>query len=83
MSSYRALNPQGKIPVLVLPDGEALYESRVISAYLAEKYGAGAGPGVVPSTPEAPASCTASCITPAKNPLSSYLIQLGAREKYD
>ena len=48
---YRALNPQGKIPVLILPDGQALYESRVISAYLAEKF-RDVGPSILPSTPE-------------------------------
>ena len=47
---YRALNPQGKIPVLILPDGQALYESRVISAYLAEKF-RDVGPSILPSTP--------------------------------
>ena len=29
--AYRALNPQGKIPTLILPDGHAIFESRVIS----------------------------------------------------
>ena len=32
-SWFTRLSPKGKIPVLVLPDGQALYESRVISGY--------------------------------------------------
>ena len=49
--AYRKLNPQGKIPVLLLPDGSAIYESRVITAYLVDKY-AGIGPSLVATTPE-------------------------------
>ena len=48
---YRALNPQGKIPVLLLPDGTAFFEARVILNYLAEKY-ADVGPAVGAATPE-------------------------------
>ena len=50
-ASYRALNPQGKIPVLLLPDGTAFFEARVILNYLAEKY-ADVGPAVGAATPE-------------------------------
>mmetsp|Transcript_27771 Transcript_27771/g.90559 ORF Transcript_27771/g.90559 Transcript_27771/m.90559 type:complete len:226 (+) Transcript_27771:2-679(+) len=49
---YRALNPQCKIPTLLLPDGSALYESRVISAFLADKY-RDSGPSLLAETPEA------------------------------
>jgi glutathione S-transferase len=52
---YRALNPQGKMPTLVLPDGTALYESRVISAYIVDKY-ADVGPSCIAPTPEARAT---------------------------
>jgi len=54
---YRALNPQGKIPVLILPDGRSLYESRVISAYLVDKY-ADCGPNLLAETPEARAQAS-------------------------
>ena len=37
-SEYRRLNPQGKIPVLLLPDGTSFYESRVISSYIADRF---------------------------------------------
>lgn len=49
--AYLALNPQGKMPLLVLPDGTALPESQVIEAYLLDKY-AGVGPSLQPPTPE-------------------------------
>lgn len=35
---YLALNPQGLIPMLVLPDGQNLWESDVIASYLCDKY---------------------------------------------
>lgn len=35
---YLALNPQGKMPLLVLPEGLSLPESEVISQYLLAKY---------------------------------------------
>ena len=35
---YRALNPQGKIPVLILPTGEAIFEAKVVCGYLNDKY---------------------------------------------
>jgi len=36
---FLAVNPAGKVPALVLPDGEILTESAAISLYLAEKHG--------------------------------------------
>jgi len=39
------LNPLGKIPALVLDDGRALYDSRVITRYLDSHAGAGLYPG--------------------------------------
>lgn len=48
---YLALNPQGKQPLLVLPDGTALPESQVIETYLLDRY-AGVGPSLMPPTPE-------------------------------
>ncbi|NGM44468.1 glutathione S-transferase [Rhodobacter sp. SGA-6-6] len=38
-------NPLGKIPALVLDDGRALYDSRVITRYLDHRAGAGLYPG--------------------------------------
>ncbi|PSC73230.1 glutathione S-transferase [Micractinium conductrix] len=49
--AYLALNPQGKMPLLVLPDGTPLPESQVIEEYLLVKY-AGVGPSLRPPTPE-------------------------------
>jgi glutathione S-transferase len=48
---YRALNPQGKLPVLILPDGSTIFEARVVSAYIADRY-AEIGPALNPPTPE-------------------------------
>ena len=48
---YRALNPQGKIPVLILPTGEAIFEAKVVCGYLNDKY-AEVGPSVGAATPE-------------------------------
>ena len=39
--SIRVQNPLGKIPVLILDDGEALYDSRVIAGYLDHLAGGG------------------------------------------
>lgn len=39
--SIRAQNPLGKIPTLILEDGSALYDSRVIAEYLDELAGGG------------------------------------------
>ncbi|KAG2500784.1 hypothetical protein HYH03_001546 [Edaphochlamys debaryana] len=49
---YLKLNPQGKMPLMVLPDGTALPESEVIVGYVLDKY-AGRGPSLQASTPEA------------------------------
>ena len=48
---YRAINPQGKMPALILPSGETLYEARVVCAYLLDVY-AGIGPQIGAATPE-------------------------------
>lgn len=51
--TYLELNPQGKMPLLVLPNGLALPESQVIESYILDKY-KGQGPDLIPSsTPEA------------------------------
>ncbi|KAI3431581.1 hypothetical protein D9Q98_004631 [Chlorella vulgaris] len=50
--AYMQLNPLGKMPLLVLPDGQALPESQVIESYLLDKYAA-VGPSLLPPTPEA------------------------------
>jgi glutathione S-transferase len=39
--SLRKINPLGKIPVLILDDGSAVYDSRVILDYLDERAGGG------------------------------------------
>jgi glutathione S-transferase len=39
--SLRQINPLGKIPVLILDDGSAIYDSRVILDYLDERAGGG------------------------------------------
>jgi glutathione S-transferase len=39
--SLRKINPLGKIPVLMLDDGSAIYDSRVILDYLDERAGGG------------------------------------------
>lgn len=36
---YLALNPTGKIPTLVTPEGEVLYETAAIMLYLADRHG--------------------------------------------
>ena len=54
---YLALNPQGKMPLLVLPDGLALPESEVISRYLCDAH-ADVGPSLLPAeSPERRAVC--------------------------
>lgn len=42
--SVRAANPLGKIPALILDDGRALYDSRVITRYLDDLWGVGLYP---------------------------------------
>jgi glutathione S-transferase len=48
--SVRRQNPLGKIPVLILDDGTALYDSRVILEYLDHRAGGGR---IIPSAPAA------------------------------
>lgn len=49
--AFLQLNPQGKMPLLVLPDGLSLPESQVIESYLLDKY-KGVGPDLLPQSPE-------------------------------
>ncbi|MEA2953568.1 MAG: hypothetical protein QOJ96_3088 [Alphaproteobacteria bacterium] len=49
-AEFRAINPLGKVPVLVLDDGTALPESEVIVEYLEDKY---PEPSLRPKSPEA------------------------------
>mmetsp|Transcript_11327 Transcript_11327/g.20470 ORF Transcript_11327/g.20470 Transcript_11327/m.20470 type:complete len:263 (-) Transcript_11327:218-1006(-) len=48
---YAVLNPQCKMPVMVLPDGMSLPESEVIVNYLVDKYGE-VEPDLMPHSPE-------------------------------
>ena len=48
---YRALNPQGKVPALILPSGEVMFESKVICGYLIDVF-KDTGPPVGGETPE-------------------------------
>lgn len=48
---YLALHPCGKTPVLVLPDGQTIPESEVISQYILDAY-KGFGPDFTVDTPE-------------------------------
>jgi glutathione S-transferase len=48
--SVRRQNPLGKIPVLILDDGAALYDSRVILEYLDHRAGGGR---IIPNAPAA------------------------------
>ncbi|EFJ50701.1 hypothetical protein VOLCADRAFT_88491 [Volvox carteri f. nagariensis] len=50
-SQYLALNPQGKMPLLILQDGTPLPESEVISQYLLDKF-AGCGEPLVAASAE-------------------------------
>jgi glutathione S-transferase len=36
---YLAINPVGKVPAMVLPDGQIMYESAAICLYLADQHG--------------------------------------------
>ena len=49
--AYMKLNPQGKMPLLVFPDGSSLPESEVIVQYLLDKYSA-KGPSLLATSPE-------------------------------
>jgi glutathione S-transferase len=45
-SSFTALNPMAKIPVLILPDGQVMTESAAMAIYIADKFpAAGLAPG--------------------------------------
>jgi len=48
---YRAINPQGKMPALILPSGETLFEAKVVMGYLLDVHAA-TGPPVGAGTPE-------------------------------
>ncbi|KAF8069416.1 GST3 [Scenedesmus sp. PABB004] len=50
-AEYQAANPQGKMPVLLLPGGGVLPESEVIAQYLIDRW-AGTGPAMTAATPE-------------------------------
>lgn len=54
--AYRALQPAGKIPAVVLPDGRSLWESNAIIRYFAGVYDPG---GVTPADPVARAQAEA------------------------
>jgi glutathione S-transferase len=47
--AYRAINPIGKVPTLVLEDGTAIPESQVIAEYLEERF---PEPPLMPPNPE-------------------------------
>ncbi|GBF97979.1 glutathione S-transferase [Raphidocelis subcapitata] len=49
--TYKALNPQGKMPLLLLPDGTAIPESEVIVGYILDRW-ASSGPSLRAATPE-------------------------------
>jgi len=55
-SAYRALNPNARVPTLVLDDGEALTQSMAILDYLEEAY---PEPSFLPGDPIARAHCRA------------------------
>ena len=57
---YLALHPQGKMPLLVLDDGQAIPESEIIVQFLLDKY-ASTGPSLLPSTPELRARSAGVC----------------------
>ena len=52
---YLAMNPQGKMPLLVTADGLALPESEVISQYICHAFDE--GPELIPEDPETRAVC--------------------------
>jgi len=49
--TYKAMNPQCKMPLLLMPDGTAIPESEVIVQYILDKW-FGVGPSLMPLTPE-------------------------------
>ena len=49
---YRRINPQGKMPALILPSGETLFEAKVVVGYILDVYAsAAAKAGVGATTP--------------------------------
>lgn len=58
--AYRSANPQGKMPLLILPSGESIPESDTISRYLCTQY-AGKGPQLQPTDPLTAARCDKIC----------------------
>eukprot|EP00775_Hariotina_reticulata_P011007 gene11007-11161_t len=48
---YKSVNPENKMPILVLPNGTALIESEVIVQYILDKWSY-AGPSMMAATPE-------------------------------
>jgi len=53
---YLAMNPQGKMPLLMTADGLALPESEVISSWICDEYSKD-GPALKPEDPETRAIC--------------------------
>ncbi|KAI8466013.1 MAG: glutathione S-transferase [Monoraphidium minutum] len=49
--TFKAMNPQGKMPLLLLPDGTTIPESEVISQYILDRW-EGTGPSMRAATPE-------------------------------
>jgi len=49
---YKALNPQGKMPLMKTSDGQSIYESDTIARYVVDAF-SDTGPSFTPSTPEA------------------------------
>lgn len=48
--TYLSLNPQGKMPLFITDEGDAIPESDCISRYLLDKYANQPGPSFVPTT---------------------------------
>ncbi len=62
LPEFKAINPQGKIPALVLDDGTALNQSIAIMEYLEEVY---PDPAILPADPVARAQARAFAMTVA------------------
>lgn len=54
---FIALNPQNKMPILLLPNGQSLPESEVIAQYVLDKF-SGQGPAMMAADPESRAIAT-------------------------
>lgn len=67
-AEFLSLNPNGKIPVLVLDDGRVLSESNAILGYLAE------GTELIPADPYMKAKCINGCSL--NNIAMNHLLQL-------